>query len=158
MPSEARRATRALMEERVDRFESRHSMDESRSRLDAALSRARREGRVVFTPEWREAEGKILLDARFAPPRRVGTVVKSLSIALTLLMVATAWSMLSRDIGASAAWLLALFTGLVCLTMPWVFVAMGSSRLAEEARILRAIRAALMDEDEKLPPAKEWNP
>jgi hypothetical protein len=158
MASEAQRAARALVEERVDRFESRHSMEDSRSRLEAAMSRARTEGRVVFTPEWRETEGKILLDARFAPPRRVGTVVKSLSILATLLILATAWSMLSHDTGASAAWVLALFTGLMILTMPWVFVAMGSSRLAEEDRILRAIRAALMDEDEKLPPVKEWDP
>jgi hypothetical protein len=158
MASEAQRAARALVEERVDHFESRHSMEESRSRLDAALARARTEGRVVFTPEWRETGGKILLDARFAPPRRVGTVVKSLSIGLTLLIAATGWSMLSHDAGASAAWLLALLTGFMILTMPWVFVAMGSSRLAEEDRILRAIRAALMNEDEKLPPAKEWEP
>jgi len=48
-------------------------------------------------------------------------------------------------------------TALAVLVMPWVFVAMGSSRLAEEARIVRAIRAALMDEDEKLPPPKRWD-
>jgi hypothetical protein len=42
------------------------------------------------------------------------------------------------------------------LAMPWIFVAMGSSRLAEEGRITRAIKAALMDAEEKLPPAKKW--
>ena len=156
MASEAQRAARALMERRVDRFESRHRLAESRSRLEGTLARARLEGQVVFTPEWREADGKVVLDAGFSPPARVGIIVKALSVALTLLVAATAWILLSPASGASASWLLALVTGLAVLTLPWVFVAMGSGRLAEEDRIARAIRAALQDEDERLPPMKKW--
>jgi len=157
MPTEAQRAANALMQQRVERFESLHSMSESRSRLEGTLSRARVEGRVVFTPTWSEADGKVLLDAGFAPPARVGTILKSLSIALTALLLVTAWAMLSPAAPASAAWLLGLCTGLTVLAMPWVFVAMGSNRLAEEARITRAIKAALRDREEKLPPAKKWD-
>jgi len=157
MATEAQRAAQALMERRVERFESRHSMDESRSRLEATLSRARLEGRVVFTPTWSDAGGKVLLDAAFAPPPRVGAILKSLSLALTLLVLATAWAFLSPAAGTSAAWLLGLSTGFTALVMPWIFVAMGSSRLAEESRIARAIKAALLDEEEKLPPAKKWD-
>ena len=157
MATEAQRAARALMDRRVERFESRHTVDESRRRLEATLSRAHLDGRVVFTPEWRDADGKVLLDATFSPAPRVGTILKTLSIALTLLMGLTAWVMWSPDTGPSTTWLLGLFTGLVLLVMPWIFIAMGSSRLAEEARITRAIRAALQDEDQKLPPAKKWD-
>jgi hypothetical protein len=157
MATEAQRAARALMDRRVERFESRYPMAESRKRLEATLSRARPEGRVVFVPEWREADGKALLDASFSPPPRVGVMLKTLSLALTLLILATAWAMLTGAAGSSASWLLGLSTGLAMLAMPWIFVGMGSSRLAEEARITRAIRAALVDEEEKLPPAKKWD-
>jgi hypothetical protein len=157
MASEAQRAARALMERRVERFESRHGMAESQARLADTLSRARLEGRVVFTPEWRDADGKVLLDAGFTPPKRVGMVLKTLSVTLTLLILATAWAQLSVDAGPSSRWLLTLSTVIAMLIMPWVFVAMGSSRLAEEARIVRAIKAALMDEEERLPPMKKWD-
>ena len=157
MATEAQRAARALMDRRVERFESRYPLSESRSRLDGTLSRARLEGRVVFTPQWRDADGKTMLEASFAPPARVGVILKTLSVALTLLILATAWAVLSGAPGSSAAWLLGLSTGLAMLAMPWIFVAMGSSRLAEEARITRAIKAALMDAEEKLPPAKKWD-
>ena len=157
MATEAQRAARALMDRRAERFESRHSMDESRARLEATLSRARLEGREMFTPTWSDADGKVLLDAAFAPPPRVGTILKGLSLALTLLVLVTAWAGLSPAAGPSARWLLGLSTGLAVLVLPWIFVAMGSSRLAEEARIARAIKAALLDEEEKLPPAKRWD-
>ena len=157
MPTEAQRAASALMARRVERFESRHPMAESKTRLEATLARARPEGRVAFDPTWSDADGKVLLDAVFSAPPRVGTILKSLSIAFTLLLVVTAWAVLSPSAGTSTAWLLGLFTGLAVLGMPWIFVAMGSNRLAEEARITRAIKAALMDEEEKLPPAKKWD-
>src|SRR5205085_1732754 len=153
----AQRAARALMDRRVERFESRYPMQESQKRLEGTLSRARLEGRVVFTPQWRDADGKALLDASFSPPPRVGVMLKTLSLALSLLILATAWAILTGGAGTSGSWMLGLSTGLAMLAMPWIFVGMGSSRLAEEARITRAIRAALVDEEQKLPPAKKWD-
>ena len=157
MASEAKRAAQALVDRRVDRFESRHPLEESKSRLAAALQRARPEGRVVLTPRWSEAEGKAILDAGFDPPPRTQRFLRLTSIAITLLILATAWALLSTGDVPPATWLLALFTALAVLGLPFVFIAMGSSRLAEEARILRAIRAALLDEEERLPPAKKWD-
>jgi hypothetical protein len=156
MASEAQRAARALVEHRVERFESRHPPAESEARLRDALARARLEGRVLLKPTWSTNEGKAVLDAAFAPPRRVSTILKSLSTALTLLVLATVWAFVAPGVDAATQWLLGLFTFFATLTLPWVFIAMGSSRLAEESRIRRAIRAALMDEEEALPPAKKW--
>jgi len=156
MASETQRAARALVERRTERFESRHGLEASRRRLDDTLSRARPRGRVVFTPEWKSEDGKVFLDATFAPPPRVGLFLKSTSIAMTLLVAATVWALVAQDAGAATAWLFGLFTAFTILALPFVYVAMGSARAAEETRITRAIRAALMDEEEKLPPAKKW--
>ena len=157
MASETQRAARALVERRSERFESRHDLEASRRRLDGALSRARLEGRVLFTPEWKSEDGKAILEATFAPPPRVGRFLKSTSIVVTLLIAATIWALVAEDAGTATAWLFALFTGFTILALPFVYVAMGSARMAEETRITRAIRAALLDEEEKLPPAKKWD-
>jgi hypothetical protein len=156
MATEAQRAARALVERRVERFESRHPRAESETRLRDALSRTGLEDRVFLTPTWTTIEGKAVLDAAFAPPPRVSTILKSLSTALTLLVLVTVWAFVAPGVDVATQWLLGLFTFFAMLTLPWVFIAMGSSRLAEEARIRRAIRAALMDEEEGLPPAKKW--
>jgi hypothetical protein len=157
MASEAKRAARALIERRVERFESRHPLDESRTRLDAALARAHPEGRVVLTPRWAEEAGKAVLEAGFDPTARAQRFLKVASLAMTLLIAMNAWLLLASPSGDPGAWLLTLFTVLAVLGLPFVFIAMGSSRLADEARIRRAIRAALLDEEEKLPPAKKWD-
>ena len=154
--SEARRAAKALVEKRVERFESRYGADESRARLEASLARARPEGRVAFTPTWVDLEGKVALDADFAPAPRTAKILNGLSIAITLLIAFTVWALVTGSAGEAGSWLLGLTTVLAILAMPWIFVGMGSSRLAEEARIVRAIRAALQDEDEKMPPARKW--
>ena len=157
MASEARRAARALVERRSERFESRHPLGESKARLQDTLSRARPEGRVVFTPEWKSEGATTVLEAHFAPPARVDRVLKGTSVAMSLLVAATLWALVSDASTPALAWLTALFTGFAILALPFVYVAMGSNRLAEEARIQRAIRAALLDEEERLPPAKKWD-
>lgn len=156
MASETRRAAQALIETRVERFESRHPLEVSQARLAETLARARPEGRVAFTTEWTSKEGKAVLEATFAPPRRVGRFLRSTSIAVTLLVAATVWAMVSNDASPAMAWLLGLSTAFTVLALPFVYVALGSTRAAEETRILRAIRAALMDEEEKLPPMRKW--
>jgi len=156
MASEAQRAAKALVDRRIDRFESRHSLEESKSRLAAAIERARPEGRVVFTPRWSTAEGKTILDAGFDPPPRTQRTLMLTSVAMLLLIVATGWALQGPGEVEPGTWLLALFTALAILGLPFAFIAMGSNRMAEESRIVRAIRAALMDEEEKLPPPKRW--
>jgi hypothetical protein len=154
--TEARRAAQALVARRVERFESGHALEEAQSRLAAALERARPEGRVVFTPRWTSSDGKTILDAGFDPPPRTQRFLTLTSAAVTLLILATVWALMGAGEVPPGAWLLGLFTALTVLGLPFVFIAMGSSRMAEESRIQRAIRAALVDEEERLPPAKKW--
>lgn len=148
MASETRRAAKALIEHRVERFESRYGADESRSRLESALANARPEGRVVFTPRWELAGPRCVLNAEFVPPPGIQRFLKATSIAMTALLAASAWVIFTpRPDGDALAFLLPLSTGLAILALPFVFVALGSNREAEEARIRKAIRVALVDED-----------
>ena len=147
MASETRRAAQALIEHRVERFESRHGADESRSRLERALANARPEGRVVFMPRWESDGPRCVLNAEFVPPPGIQWFLKATSIAMTLLLAASAWVIFTpRPDGDALAFLLPLSTGLAILALPFVFVALGSNREAEEARIRKAIRVALIDE------------
>jgi hypothetical protein len=156
MASETRRAARALVEHRVERFESRHPLGESQSRLATAIANARLEGRVEFSPEWISQGSAAVLEAQFAPPPRTQRFLKGASIAMSLLIGLTIWTIFSPAADSATAWMLGLFTAFAILALPFVFVGLGSSREAEEARIRRAIRVALLDEDPKLPPQQRW--
>ena len=155
MASETRRAAKALIEHRVERFESRYAADESKSRLEDALANARPEGRVVFTPRWASEGALCVLHAEFAPPPRTQRLLKAMSFAISVLVIASAWLIFSpRTDGEAVAYLVPLFTGFAILALPFVFVALGSNREAEEARIRKAIRLALVDEEVGHPPAR----
>ena len=157
MASEARRVAKALVETRTERFESRHGIDDAQARLQAAIARARPEGRVVFTPRWSSAGAGSILEAQFAPPARTQRLLKSMSVAMTALLAASLWAALSPHAGATLGFLLPLCAGLTILALPFVFVALGSNREAEEARIRKAIRVALLDEEDRLPPRQRWS-
>ncbi|MEO5693239.1 MAG: hypothetical protein ABIQ72_08955 [Usitatibacter sp.] len=153
--SETTRISKALIESRVERFESRHNLEESQQRLAVSLKDARLVVRVVFTQNWKMEGGVTILEARFDPAARTQRFLKTMSIALTLLIIVTVWGAMSSSEPA-LAWLLPIFTVLVVLAFPFVFVAMGSNREAEEARIRKAIRVALVDEDPAYPPPQRW--
>ena len=157
MATEAQRAAGALMERRVERFESLHPMAESRSRLEGALSRARLEGRDVFTPTWSDADGKVLLDAAFSAPSRTRFTLMAFSVVLTLLVAGSVYVFYAPDVRQADKFSIVFLTLVAVMVMPWAAIAMGSNRLAEETRIVRAIKAALMDQEERLPPAKKWD-
>jgi hypothetical protein len=156
MASETRRAARALVDRRVERFESRHPLGESQSRFAAAIANARLEGRVEFSPAWSSQGETAVLEAQFAPPARTQRFLKAVSIAMSVLIGMTLWAIFSPSADSATAWLLGLFTAFAILALPFVFVGLGSSREAEESRIRRAIRAALLDEDPQLPPQQRW--
>ena len=153
--SEMRRAARALVERRTERFESRHDMHDSRRRLEASLARAGLATDATFAIAWREEGGTAILEASFLPSRRTLLALRMLSIGMLALLLASAWVVTQREEGAER-FLLPLSTVLAILALPFVTLALASSREAREARIRKAIRVALRDEDEALPPQQKW--
>lgn len=153
--SETTRTAKALIESHVERFESRHNLEESQQRLATSLKNAHLDGRVAFTPHWKSEGSATILEAAFDPAPKTQRVLKSLSIVITLLILAAVWAAISSSEPA-LAWLLPIFTVMVVLAFPFVFVAMGSNREAEESRIRKAIRVALVDEDPAYPPPQRW--
>lgn len=153
--SDFRRAAASLLEPRTERFESRHGVEESRRRLKEALARLRPPPATRFVEAWSESGGKALLAATYEPSTVTRLFLHLASLGFVLLIAASAWA-LSRSEGA-ARYLLPMVTVLGVLGFPFVTLGMSSARDAEESRIRRAIRAALLDEDEKYPPPQRWN-
>ena len=153
--SEMRRAARSLVERRRERFESRHDVATSRERLRAALERARIAPDGTFELAWSEADGKAVLDVTFVPTRRNRRLLQMLSIVMMTLVALSVWVVMRPGEGAQR-FLLPLFTVLAILALPFVTLALASSRAAHEARIRRAIRIALLDEEERFPPQQKW--
>lgn len=149
--SELRRAARALVATREQTFESHHSLEESRRRLEARFAKADARGAVVFNCAWRTQDGRAVLEVTFAPPARLRRVLQGLSMGLAALVAASAWALVTRPGGASLAFLLPLVAVLTILGMPFVILGLNSRREAEEARITKAIRVALLDEQELRP-------
>src|SRR5512134_3463674 len=113
--SELRRAARALVEKRSERFESRHGLDESKARLAAALERVAAGGSTVFTPVWETHGAQPVLDAQFAPPGRTQRILKVLSLGMALAVAASAWAIAALE--GAPRFLLPLFTVLATLAL-----------------------------------------
>jgi hypothetical protein len=152
-----RRAAQALVERRVERFESRHALEESQSRLKSQLAAARLAGHVAFTPQWVTEGNVTILVAGFAPSRATQRLLRLMSLSVVLLVAASAWAIFSPQPSTAMRYLLPIFTLLVLLGLPLATVGLGSHREAEEARIRKAIRVALLDEEVRLPPPQRWD-
>ena len=153
--SEMKRAGRALVESRTERFESVHPLEESRSRLAAAMARAKVVPGGSFVPEWREEKGRAVLEATFLPPRGIHGLLRAISILLMALIAASVYVLMRYPAGA-VRFLLPAFTILSILALPIVTLALNSQREAHESRIRRAIREALLDQDPGFPPPHRW--
>jgi hypothetical protein len=147
MASETRRAAQGLVARRSERFESRHSLDESRARLERQLARADVRGAVHFTTRWSSQAERAVLEAEFAPARSTQGLLRGLSLCMALLVGASAWAIFSTQDSPVLRYLLPIFTLLAILGVPLAATGLGSHRQAEEARILKAIRLALLEED-----------
>jgi hypothetical protein len=147
MASEMRRMARALVEHRAESFASRHGRDESESRLRSAIA-AIKPRRLRFESRWSEAPSGLSLDAEFHPTARTQRMLQASSLVMVALIAASAWALLSDQVARTLAFLLALATLLWVLALPLVVAAFGAQREAEEARIRRALKRALTDEDE----------
>jgi len=149
--SEFRRAAKALVETRVERFETLHPLAESKARLAAALAGLAPRASVDFTGTWTVVGDREVFEARFAPPRRTRRLLQATGAVLMALLGASAWVLHSPAQGAALQFLLPLFTALAVLAFPFASTAMGSQREADEARIRRAIRRALQDAEAQFP-------
>ncbi|HYC37967.1 MAG TPA: hypothetical protein VEC19_16175 [Usitatibacter sp.] len=151
-----RSAARGLVETRQERFESRYGLDDSRRRLDAALVKAGAGDSVRFDFTWAGQDGRAVLEAVFAPPRTTERLLKALSTGMALLVLASVWALVDPRAEGGASFLLPLITVLATLGFPFLVLGLASHREAAEARIRKAIRVALQDEEEKLPPQQRW--
>lgn len=153
--SELRRAARSLVEPRIERVESSHGREDSERRFAAALERARITPPWPFSAAWSEADGRVALTLSFAPSPRVKLFLNLSSLVFVLLLAASAYLVMATSEGP-LRFLVPLFTGLSVLGLPLVTLGMASTRDAVQARVLRAARAALKDEDEAFPPQQRW--
>jgi hypothetical protein len=152
--SELKKAAKSLVETRVELFESRHALAESKSRLEQALARIDAGSTTVFTPAWSEHEGRARLEARFAPPPRTQRTLQVLSLGMALAVAVSAWAIATTE--GPLQFMLPLFTVLAILALPFVALGLSSQREAAESRIRRAIKVALQDEPERMPPQQRW--
>lgn len=146
MASEMRRMAKALVQTREETYASRHTLEESRARADAAFA-ALVPRALHFELSWRNDNRNVTLVVRFAPASRTRRLLQASSIVLTLLVLCAAWALFAGE-DRPARLLLPLVAGLAVLAFPFVVVALGSQREAEEARIRKALRRALTDEAE----------
>ena len=146
MASEMRRMAQLLVERHSESFESRYSREESARRVERALAGATPKG-MVYETAWRDASGATILDVTFSPARRSRRFLNLMSVVLTLLLAATAWALVMPGEPPVSRVLIAIFTLAAILAFPFVIVAFGSRREAEEANLRRAIRRAIVDEE-----------
>jgi hypothetical protein len=154
--SEMRRAAKALLEHRTERFESRHGLAASQARLESQLARLGPAATERFRPAWKSEGDVAVLEAHFLPSPRTARLLRMSSIVMALLVAASLWIVLDKGEGA-ARFLVPLFTVLAVLGFPFVALAMNSQREAVESRIRKAIRVALLDEEQRLPASRQWD-
>jgi hypothetical protein len=147
MASETSRIAKALVGSRTESFASRHSRAESESRLAAALASVR-PTRLLFEGRWREGPAGLVLDAEYRPAPGIKRFLQATSLVLVALIASSAWTIAASGEEGALAFLVPLMTVLAILGFPFVVVAIGAQRESEEARIARALKRALTDEDE----------
>jgi hypothetical protein len=153
--SEMRRAARALVESRVESFESAYDLATSRERLSRALEQAGLRTGPTFRAEWREAQGRAILDAGFVPSQRTLWLLRGLSLAMVGFIALTVWILMRPGEGPER-FLLPLFAVLTVLALPFVTLGLSSARAAQEARLTKAIRVALQDAPDAFAPRQKW--
>jgi hypothetical protein len=152
--SDMRRAARRLVEPRSESFASNYSVEESRRRLEAALAKLPADERT-FKSSWSGGDGHAaLLTATFEPSRKILRILQMLSVAMFLLVAAALASWFLAE--PATAWMVTITAVLAFLGFPFVVLGLASHQDARESRIQRAIRIALKDEEEKLPPPQRW--
>lgn len=164
--SESRRLARSLVEPEPFELASRFTREESIERLRRASSAFRttiQGDRVSIVAasarleaRWEGSVDQWKLLGEFKPGRRMGIALQVLSLMFLLLVAASGWVIWATDTGA-ARFLLPLLTVLAVLAFPFIIAGMASTGEADRSRIRKALRVALQDEEERLPPARKWD-
>jgi hypothetical protein len=150
-----RSAAKGLVETRSESFESRHPESESRGRLQEALAGVRVRQTWLET-RWESRDGRTVLVAQFKPSPRTQRFLEALSVGMALLVAASVWALVSREARGSTAFLVPMIAVLAILGFPFLILGLASQREADESRIRKAIRVALMDEEAAFPPMQRW--
>jgi hypothetical protein len=144
--SEMRRIAAALVGTRTESFESRYGAEESRTKIDAALPKVDTKVTRVDLA-WPPAALPPRLEVRFSPGTRVHLFLRVSSIVLTFAVAASIWLVL-RGEETPMRFLVPLTTVLAILGFPFAVLAIGSSRESDEARVVKAIRRAIVEEEQ----------
>ena len=139
---------RLLVERREEAFQSRYPRDESMRRVDAALEGFKAKG-MLYETAWREESGATFLDVRFLPTRNTRAFLNTSSLVFVVLLGATAFALLAPGEPVAGRVLLAIGTLAAILVFPFVVVAFGSRREAEESMLRRRLKTAIVDEDQE---------
>lgn len=181
MASEMRRAARLLVESKAQSFESRHSPGEALARLKSILGSARsgaisrgiagqaspegvvlfeygktpRSANALFEGSWRAEGDRARLEGAFKPTSRARRFLRMSSFALSAFVAASILVYVAST-DEVIRYLVPFLTVLSILGFPMAVLGMASQREAEEARIAKAVRAALAGEEDKLPPPQKY--
>ena len=147
MRSEVRRIAMALVQTTTESFATHHPQAESERRLAAAIE-ARRPRLSIVEVAWADGAEGPRVEVRSRPAPHVRHFLVASSVALTMLLASSAWVILSSAEPAPMKFLVPLVAVLGILAFPLVVVGLGSQREAEESRLRRAIRHALLGEEE----------
>ena len=145
MRSEIRRAAKALVATRVETFEVTGPVEAARARVEHALAELGTSRALRYSGAWNTVDGRTSYVATFDPSPRTPRLLNIASFSIVLLIAASAWALFAGSDQGPARFLLPMITVLVILGLPFVFAGFAAAREAEEARILRALRAALAD-------------
>jgi hypothetical protein len=144
--SEMRRIAAALVGVRTETFESRYGAAESRAKVDATLPKVgTKVTRMDLT--WVPEALPPRLEVRFSPGTKVHLFLRLSSIVITGAILGSFWLVMHGE-ETPMRFLVPLMTVLAILGFPFAVLAIGSNREADEARVVKAIRRAIVDEEQ----------
>jgi hypothetical protein len=114
-----------------------------------------RSANALFEGSWRVEGDRARLEGAFLPTSRARRFVRISSFALSTFVAASIFVYIGATDDA-VRYLVPFLTALSILGFPMAVLAMASQREAEEARITKAVRAALAGEEDKLPPMQKY--
>jgi hypothetical protein len=148
-----RRMAKLLVESHDAAFRSRYPREESVRRVDAALAGFTPKG-MVYETAWREDGGATFFDVRFSPSRGTRVFLNCAGLVFATLLAASLWSYFAADETNGTRALVWITTIMAILVFPFVVLAFGSRRDAEEAMLRRRVKKAIVDDPAGEPQGK----